>query len=76
MMSRLLQKAEEEEYEYDEDEEYESHIDDEEEKDSNADEQSDAREDEEENYLEQYLRKRGFDESRLRARTAPLRPME
>lgn len=73
MMSRLLHQAEEEDYE-DDDEEYESQNEDEDDKDLNEDDHGD--DDEEENDLECYLRKRGLDESRLRARTAPLRPME
>jgi hypothetical protein len=76
MMSRLLQEAEEEEYE-DSGEEYNSQNEDEDDKDdlekSNEDEDDDE---EQENDLECYLRKRGLNESRLRARTAPLRPME
>lgn len=73
MMSRLLHQAEEEDYE-DDDEEYESQNE-EDDKDLNDDDNQDEDE-EEENDLESYLRKRGQDESRLRARTAPLRPME
>lgn len=74
MMSRLLHQAQEEDYE-DDDEEYESQNEDEDDKDLNEDDQGDD-DDEEENDLECYLRKRGLDESRIRARTAPLRPME
>lgn len=74
MMSRLLHAADEEDCE-DDDEEYESQNEDEdaEDQDGNDDQADD---DEEANDLECYLRKRGIDESRLRARTAPLRPME
>jgi|TARA_B100000780_G_C20920873_1_gene366860 hypothetical protein len=74
MMSRLLHAADEEDCE-DDDEEYESQNEDEdgEDEDGNDDQADD---DEEANDLECYLRKRGIDESRLRARTAPLRPME
>jgi hypothetical protein len=78
MMSRLLQEAEEEEYEeyeYD-DEDNESKNEDEDDKDLNEDNEGDEDDEDEENDLECYLRKRGLDESRLRARTAPLRPME
>ena len=74
MMSHLLPEAEEEDYEDDDDFESNEDGDD---KDLNDDDQEgDDDEDEEENDLECYLRKRGIDETRLRARTAPLRPME
>ena len=73
MMSHLLPEAEEEDYEDDED--YESNEDGDD-KDLNEDDQEGDDDDEEENDLECYLRKRGIDETRLRARTAPLRPME
>ena len=73
MMSRLLQEAEEEEYEDDEnDDDYESQ----EEQDEDINEDDEGEDQDEENDLECYLRKRGLDESKLRARTAPLRPME
>lgn len=81
-LSRLLHEGDEEDCE-DEDEEYETQNEDEEADDDGDDQDAEDADDgdglgdeEDENDLECYLRKRGIDESRLRARTAPLRPME
>lgn len=59
-------------------EEYDTQHEEAEAEDSNdsADEENDDIVDEEENDLECYLRNVNIDNSRLRARTAPLRPME
>jgi len=72
-----LQEAEEEDCE-DEEEEFEDCEDeaDENDDDDDADEEGDDIVDEEENDLECYLRNVSIENGRIRARTAPLRPME
>jgi len=77
-MGDLLQEGDEDDCE-DEEEEYDSQNDEgdgEDNDDDDADEEGDDIVDEEENDLECYLRNVNIDNSRLRARTAPLRPME
>ena len=77
-MGDLLQEGEEDDCE-DEEEEYDSQNeegDGEDNDDDEADEEGDDIVDEEENDLECYLRNVNIDNTRLRARTAPLRPME
>ena len=77
-MGDLLQEGDEDDCE-DEEEEYDSQNDEgdgDENDDDDADEEGDDIVDEEENDLECYLRNVNIDNSRLRARTAPLRPME
>lgn len=77
-VNELLQDGDEDDCE-DEEEEYDTQNE-EAEADENdaeeADEEGDDAVDEEENDLECYLRNVNIDNSRLRARTAPLRPME
>lgn len=71
----LLQEGDEE----DEEEEYDTQNEDDDaegDEDDDADEEGDDIVDEEENDLECYLRNVNIDNSRIRARTAPLRPME
>ena len=73
----LLQEGDEECE--DEEEEYDTQNEDddaEDNDDDDADEEGDDIVDEEENDLECYLRNVNIDNSRIRARTAPLRPME
>jgi hypothetical protein len=71
-----LQEAEEEDCE-DEEEEFEDCEDEADENDDDdADEEGDDIVDEEENDLECYLRNVSIENGRIRARTAPLRPME
>lgn len=77
-MGDLLQEGDEDDCE-DEEEEYDSQNeegDGEEADDDDADEEGEDIVDEEENDLECYLRNVNIDNTRLRARTAPLRPME
>lgn len=69
------QQAEEEDCE-DEEEEFESRDDESDPDDEDCEEEGDDIVDEEENDLECYLRNVSIENGRIRARTAPLRPME
>lgn len=68
-------ETERDQEEEDEEEEFESQ-DEEDDPDEDADEEGDDIVDEEENDLECYLRNVSIENGRIRARTAPLRPME
>lgn len=69
------EEAKDAEEEQEEDEEYESQEEEDPDDDDDAEEHDDIVEDEE-NELECYLRNVSIENGRLRARTAPLRPME